>query len=132
MKNQLRKLLRDESGIIISAELIMIMTVGVLATVVGWGAVSSMLVAELEDVGNMIGALDQTWGVSGYIACPNHGYNRPMGFTDHHSTVTIVRDNYTIAADCQNQELSDATDSIPTRQIEQAPEAQRLSITIDV
>ena len=89
MANYLRKLLRDETGLIITAELIMIITIAVIALSAGWGAVATMMAEELEDVGNMVGALDQTWAVGGLRAGPNHGFNRSMGFFDSRNTVNV-------------------------------------------
>lgn len=71
MKNLLRRSLlgrlwRDECGFIVSAELALIVTTGVLATVVGLHAVAGAVNSELNDVSNAIGALDQSYSYNGY------------------------------------------------------------------
>jgi ABC-type Na+ efflux pump permease subunit len=91
------RLLRDESGLVITAELVLIITVAVIALAAGWGAVASMMAEELEDVGNMMGVLDQTWNVSGYRAVRSngngaHGFSNGMGFNDEQNTVSVVSD----------------------------------------
>ncbi len=66
MKSLLGKLWRDECGFIVSAELALITTTGVLATVVGLHAVAGAVNSELNDVSNAIGALDQSYSYNGY------------------------------------------------------------------
>ena len=46
----LRKLFNDESGVIISAELVLVLTIAVLAMVVGLSEVSVAVSTELNDV----------------------------------------------------------------------------------
>jgi len=57
----LRKLWNDEAGFVISAELVLVLTIGVLAMVVGLNAVAKSVTMELNDVGNAIGAIDQSY-----------------------------------------------------------------------
>lgn len=87
--NLLSRFFSDESGLVITAELILIITVAVIALVAGWGAVATMMAEELEDVGNMVGALDQSWQASGFIA-RNHGRSNAMGFADARTAVNVV------------------------------------------
>jgi len=62
----LRQLLNDESGVIISAELVLVLTIAVLAMVVGLAEVAVAVNTELNDVSNAIGALNQSYAFSGF------------------------------------------------------------------
>lgn len=69
MKNIAAQLLTDEAGFIVSAELVLVATIGVLSLIVGLSEVSFNVNNELEDVGSAIGSINQTYqynGVSGY------------------------------------------------------------------
>lgn len=63
----LHQLLNDESGVIISAELVLVLTIGVLAMVVGLAEVAVAVNTELNDVSNAIGALNQSFGFTGFV-----------------------------------------------------------------
>lgn len=74
----------DESGAVVSAELILILTICICAVAVGWSKVAGALTGELADLGNAIGAVDQTFQVPGYeiihggltcAACSGFGYD---------------------------------------------------------
>ncbi len=65
MLNLIQKLYNDEAGFIVSAELILISTIGVLAMVVGLSEVSSAVNQELEDVASAFGSVNQTYSFSG-------------------------------------------------------------------
>ena len=64
----LKNLWNDESGVIISAELALVLTIAVLAMVVGLSEVAVAVNTELNDLSNAIGALNQTYAVTGFIA----------------------------------------------------------------
>ena len=55
------KLWNDEAGFIVSAELILIATVGVLTMVVGWSEVALNINNELEDVASAFGSVNQSF-----------------------------------------------------------------------
>ncbi len=57
----MRKLFNDETGFLISAELVLIFTLMFCAVVVGFAVVRDSLVQELGDVAEAIGALDQSY-----------------------------------------------------------------------
>ena len=61
-----QKLMRDESGVIISAELALVLTIAVLAMVVGLSEVAVAVNTELNDISNAIGALDQSYCFTGF------------------------------------------------------------------
>ena len=62
----LMKFWNDESGVIISAELALVLTIAVLAMVVGLSELAVAVNTELNDLSNAIGALSQTYGYTGY------------------------------------------------------------------
>jgi hypothetical protein len=69
VKNILIKLSNDEAGFIVSAELVLVATIGILAMVVGLSEVAHNINNELEDVGSAFGNLTQTYqyyGTSGH------------------------------------------------------------------
>jgi Flp pilus assembly pilin Flp len=83
----LRQLIQDESGVIISAELVLVLTIAVLAMVVGLSEVSVAINTELNDLGNAFGRLDQTYGYTGFSAnsnndCKNKSFVHGASFMD--------------------------------------------------
>ncbi|HWL08923.1 MAG TPA: branched-chain amino acid aminotransferase [Planctomicrobium sp.] len=56
-------LINDEAGFIVSAELVLVSTVGVLAMIVGLGEVALNVNNELEDVGSAFASLKQGYKV---------------------------------------------------------------------
>ncbi|MCA8987022.1 MAG: hypothetical protein KDA78_05245 [Planctomycetaceae bacterium] len=64
----------DEAGFIVSAELILIATLLVLGLIVGLSEVEHAVVAELNDVADGIGALNQSYMYSGFSAKKSMGY----------------------------------------------------------
>lgn len=70
MKNIVNNLLNDEAGFVVSAELVLISTIAVLAMVVGLSEVAFGVVQELEDTGAAFGSINQTFrytGLSGHF-----------------------------------------------------------------
>ncbi len=57
------RLIHDEAGFIVSAELVLIATVGVLAMVVGLSEVALNINNELEDIGSAFGSVNQSFMV---------------------------------------------------------------------
>ena len=62
----LKNLWNDESGVIISAELALVLTIAVLAMVVGLSEVAVAVNTELNDISNAIGALNQSYVFTGF------------------------------------------------------------------
>jgi Flp pilus assembly pilin Flp len=94
-KRVLRQFLSDDCGMIVSAELMIIMTVGVIALVTGVSTVTSALNFEYADIANALTGLNQSYNVSGHFVsrggggyCTTgtaggaHAFNRGMGFND--------------------------------------------------
>ena len=61
----LAELAADENGFIVSAELVLVATIAVLAMIVGLSEVSHNVNQELEDVGSAFSSLDQSWETCG-------------------------------------------------------------------
>ena len=62
----LMKLFRDEHGVVISAELALVLTIVVIGVIVGLSEVAVAVNTELNDISNAIGALDQSYGYTGF------------------------------------------------------------------
>ena len=60
------KLVHDETGVIISAELILVLSLAVLAMVVGLSEVAIAVNTELNDLSNAIGAMNQSYAYTGF------------------------------------------------------------------
>jgi Flp pilus assembly pilin Flp len=82
MKRTLNALLNDENGFVVSAELVLVLTVGVLAMVVGLHAVSKSITMEMNDIANAFGALDQSYSYKG-LSKDCHANVVGSGFHDH-------------------------------------------------
>ena len=65
MNALLTKLMNDEAGFIVSAELVLIATVGVLTLAVGLSEVSLNINNELQDVGRAFGSINQSFNIQG-------------------------------------------------------------------
>lgn len=85
----MRKLMNDEAGFIVSAELILVLTIGVLAMVVGLASIRDSVTAELNDVASAFGAFDQSFSyrtvtatLGGGGGTTNHGVANGSGFKD--------------------------------------------------
>ena len=63
----LQKLWYDEAGVIISAELVLILTIAVLAMVVGLSEAAVAVNNELNDLSNAFGSLNQSYNYTGFI-----------------------------------------------------------------
>jgi len=62
-------LYNDEAGFIVSAELVLVATIGVIGLVVGLTEVAWGVNQELEDVGAAIGAINQSYAYQGTSGC---------------------------------------------------------------
>ncbi len=69
----LKALWKDEVGIILSAELVLIATILVIGMIVGLVELQCAVVAELSDLGDAIGNLDQSYQTSGITSFKKHG-----------------------------------------------------------
>lgn len=56
----------ETDGAIVSIEIVLIVTIAVLALIVGWSEVAKGVNTELNDISNAIGALNQGYAYTGY------------------------------------------------------------------
>src|SRR6185312_6256355 len=75
------QLMNDEAGFIVSAELVLIATIGVLSMIVGLSEVAFNINQELEDVGSAIGSINQTYQFNG--AAGSKGQSSGSSFWDN-------------------------------------------------
>jgi hypothetical protein len=82
----LTQILNDETATVVSAELILILTISFCGAAVGWSTIGSAIVSELDDISEMVGVIDQTYNVTAHAApineTTNHGSCSPFGFND--------------------------------------------------
>jgi Flp pilus assembly pilin Flp len=74
MKNNIRKFWLDDSGFILSAELILISTILVLGLIVGLTEIQAAITGELNDVACAIGSLNQSYVYRGFAGCKGVTY----------------------------------------------------------
>ena len=65
----LKNLWHDELGFVISAELILVLTIAVLSMVVGLSEVAVAVNTELNDLSNAFGSINQSFAYCGFEAC---------------------------------------------------------------
>ena len=82
----MRKLFNDEAGFVISAELVLVLTIAVLGMVVGLTSMRDAINAELVDLSNAFGAIDQSYNLRGSFKESNtdkpHAQVAGFGFRD--------------------------------------------------
>lgn len=79
------KLFHDEAGFIISAELVLVATLLVIGMIVGLSEVQHAVVAELNDVADAVGSMNQSYYVSGFSKkdfCAVHARTAGSAFYD--------------------------------------------------
>lgn len=96
----MRKLFNDEVGFVISAELVLVLTIAVLGMVVGLASVRDSINAELVDLSNAFGAIDQTFNVRG-------SYKPSDTRKDHAMVAGFGFNDKTDDCDCKNIEYID-------------------------
>ncbi len=65
MNSLCTRLMNDEAGFIVSAELVLVATIAILAMIVGLSEVATNINSELEDIGAAFGNLNQSYQVNG-------------------------------------------------------------------
>ena len=81
MRQLALRLYDDENGFVVSAELVLITTIGVLSLLVGLAEVANAVNQELEDVGSAFGSVNQSYRYAGMIG--HKGYWSGSFFHDH-------------------------------------------------
>ena len=103
----LKSLFRDEAGFIVSAELVLISTIVVVGLVVGLSEVQHAVVAELNDVADAVGSLNQSYCYSGMSVCKKGGCGAEVAGSAFNDT----------ADDCDNNQCDFSCD----RPVPEAP-----------
>ena len=67
--NLLKNFWSDEAGLVMSAELVMLVTVGVLGATVGLSAASTAINDEMVEFSQAIRSLDQSYHIEGHKSC---------------------------------------------------------------
>jgi Flp pilus assembly pilin Flp len=70
----LKSFWQDDTGAIVSIEMILIITIAVLALIVGWSEVAHAVNTELDDISNAVGKFSQSYQYSGF-----HSYKTVNG-----------------------------------------------------
>ncbi|MFN0199134.1 MAG: hypothetical protein ACKVT0_20485 [Planctomycetaceae bacterium] len=95
----MRTLWNDERGFVISAELILIATILVIGLVVGMSEVQFAVGQELNDVGDAIGTVNQTFFFGGFSA--NKGSGNSIGRVKSFTAGAAFFDRFD---DCDNNQ----------------------------
>jgi Flp pilus assembly pilin Flp len=74
----LNQLWSDEAGFVISAELVLVLTLAVLAMIVGLSEVAVSVNSELNDISNAIGSINQTFEFTGFRGGHHRGGTKAM------------------------------------------------------
>jgi|SwirhirootsSR1_FD_contig_81_364331_length_432_multi_2_in_0_out_0_1 hypothetical protein len=82
------KLWKDEAGIVISFELVFVLTIVVMGLISGWAALENAVKVELFELGNAVLALNQSYAFSGQSGCK--GNTAGSAFTDLTSIQTFT------------------------------------------
>lgn len=80
MNTLFTRLMNDEAGFIVSAELVLVASIAVLAMIVGLSEVATNVSHELEDVGSALGSVNQSYHVNGM--CGHSGHIGGSSFVD--------------------------------------------------
>lgn len=93
------KFWNEETGAVVSIELVLIITVAVISLIVGLSEVAVSVNTELNDISNAIGHLNQTYAYSGFAATSHYktksyvggaAYNDGVDDCDNNQSCDIV------------------------------------------
>ncbi len=76
----LKQLVQDENGVILSAEIVLVGTILVLGMVVGLVELQCSVVDELNDIGEAIGSLNQSYVITGVASFKADGTPKAISF----------------------------------------------------
>jgi len=128
MKNLAVRLLHDEAGVIVTPEIIIITTVGLLSLIAGWNAVSQSLAFELADVANSVGSLNQSYSYRG-LRAGRHATCGGGGFADSPSTFNVQTSTATINATGADGRIDIV---VPAIEASMLVEATETTVEVDV
>ena len=99
LNNLFHRFYNDEAGFVVSAELVLVSTITVLALVVGLSEVAFGINGELEDVGAAFGSLNQSFCVSGFStnSCGKNNHVAGSSFNDRSDLCDGQHDIQTMA-----------------------------------
>ena len=100
-----RQLLNDEAGFIVSAELVLVATILVIGLIVGLSEVQHAVVQELNDVGDAISQINQTYSYTGFHAMAAAGHLPTIKSFTRGSVFVDLAD------DCDNNQCDVACDA---------------------
>ena len=83
----LKQFWMDQNGAIVSIEMVLIITIAVLALIVGWSEVAVAVNTELNDISNAIGSFNQSYVFSGFSACTHWKIKSAFGGSRFHDNV---------------------------------------------
>ncbi len=104
----MRRLFNDELGFVVSAELVLVLTIAVLGMVVGLTAVRDSISQELVDLSDAFGAVNQTFNVVGLSKslCDDGNHARIGGFGFNDKVDNCDCQGLTITDVCGKQDSS--------------------------
>ena len=95
----MRKLFNDEAGFVVSAELVLVLTIAVLGMVVGLASVRDSLTGEFNDLSAAFGAVNQTFHLRTVSKAggttKGHGLVSGFGYDDRADDCDCVGITYT-------------------------------------
>ncbi len=83
----LKQFWMDQNGAIVSIEMVLIITIAVLALIVGWSEIAVSVNTELNDVSNAIGALNQSYLFVGFSASSDCKLKSAFGGSHFHDNI---------------------------------------------
>jgi hypothetical protein len=95
----LKQLWADEAGFLVSAELVLIATITVIGLIVGLAEVQNAVVNELNDIGDAIGSLNQSFFFHGHSS-RSHNKLKAIVFGSAFRDRTDDGDNNECAISC--------------------------------
>jgi hypothetical protein len=101
---------KSQAGFVMTTELVLILSVMVIGMVVGLVTMRDSLTAEMEDVAEAIGQLDQSYAFDGLVNAEGTAFLEGSGFID--ATDTLAGDEATfnfIAADFSESDAANGT-----------------------
>ena len=112
MKRLFAELLHDEQGVILSAETVLLGTVGVIGATVGLSAASHSVNDELTEVAMAFRSLDQSFEIEGAASCGarvpgSHFHQQPVERSLHQ-----LRDEVERARDREHREAAEAREQL--------------------
>ena len=102
----LRALWSDEAGVVISAELVLILTIVVLGVIVGLSEVAVAINTELNDISNAFGALNQSFCFTGFHATSGWKHKSSVAGSAYHDRVDDCDRNDSCELVCGSSSIS--------------------------